>query len=274
MCWACSGLYVTCENMNRVGRRFGDLGSFGALKFLWFLVSFFLCAGEFNCGCLSKSMGVASLNTNQCFLCFYLCPIFSLSFSFSFSFFCYNVIHLRWMTVVVHLRSPPGKSHLIRFLPRCHLFPLLTFHRGQSPLPAAARRSARLTFQSPNPRSSAVWDPTIPCPWHSSHSPPFADTPPRPYRPIAAVAPIAPVAPWARRTTTEVTAGREKHGRHRKCRRKNGDLLWVYRGIVECPWQACDSQQNRWYFFFRKKQRPTPFALATQYFSSQNSFIL
>ena len=141
----------------------GVLGTWdllGLLRFLWFLVSFFLCAGEFNCGYLSKSMGVASLNTNQCFLCFYLCPIFSLLFFLFVFFFCYNVIHLWWMTVVAHLRSPPGKSHLICFLPRCHLFHLLTFHRGQSALPAAARRSARLTFQSPNPRSSAVWDPT------------------------------------------------------------------------------------------------------------------
>ena len=67
--------------MTATGRRFG--GS-RALKFSFFLV----CADEFNCGYLSKLMGSTGiLNTQkQCYLCFYLRPIFSLSFSFSFSF--------------------------------------------------------------------------------------------------------------------------------------------------------------------------------------------
>ena len=46
------------------------------------------------------------------------------------------------------------------------------------------------------------------------------------------------------------------------------------RGFVECPWQACDSQQNRVYSFFQKQQRPTTFAIASQYFPSHNSLIL
>ena len=29
--------------------------------------------------------------------------------------------------------------------------------------------------------------------------------------------------------------------------------------FVECPWQACDSQQNRWYSSFQRQQRPTTF---------------
>ena len=46
------------------------------------------------------------------------------------------------------------------------------------------------------------------------------------------------------------------------------------RGFVECPWQACDSQQNPGDSFFRKQQRPTPFAVTSQYFSSHNRLIL
>ena len=56
---------------------------------------------------------------------------------------------------------------------------------------------------------------------------------------------------------------------------------WLLQGVflgcrwfVECPWQACDSQQNGRYSFFRRQQRPTAFAIASQYFSSHNSFIL
>ena len=52
------------------------------------------------------------------------------------------------------------------------------------------------------------------------------------------------------------------------------EFLWVYRRFVECPWQACDSQQNRGYSFFRRQQRPTTFAIASQYFLSHNTFIL
>ena len=78
---------VVGENMNRAGRRFGNLGSFGALKFLQFLVSFLCVRANSIAGYLSKSMGVASLNTKTMLsMCFYLCLIFSLSFSFSFSF--------------------------------------------------------------------------------------------------------------------------------------------------------------------------------------------
>ena len=105
------------------------------------------------------------------------------------SFFCYNVVHLRWVTVVAHLRSPPGKSHRIRSLPRYHLFHPLTFHRNQSPF---AHRSSRLTFGSPNPRSSVFQDPTgsyVHCIPHTLLHLPILSTSSSP--------------PWARRTTTE-----------------------------------------------------------------------
>ena len=46
------------------------------------------------------------------------------------------------------------------------------------------------------------------------------------------------------------------------------------RGFVECPWQACDSQQNRGYSIFRRQEQPTTFAIASPYFSSHNSLIL
>ena len=158
--------------MNRAGRRFWGLG---ALEFLSFL-----CAQANSiAGYLSKSMGVASLNTKAMLsMCFYLCPIFSVVFLFVF-FFCYNVIHLRWMTVVAHLRSPTGKSHLIRFLPRCHLFHPLIFYRNQSPLPAVPS----VLHSGPQilaPVSGILPDPL---PSHSSLFPPFADAPPRPHRP-------------------------------------------------------------------------------------------
>ena len=96
--------------MTGMGRRFE--GS-GALKFLSCIrrrIQFL--------GYLSKSMGVGSLNRKAMLsMCFYLCPVFSLSFFHFVFFFCYKVIHLRWMTVVIYLQSPPGKSQLIRFSP-------------------------------------------------------------------------------------------------------------------------------------------------------------
>ena len=141
-----------------------------------------MCAGEFNCGCLSKSMasGESLYNKSNAVyrflsLSFFLFVVFLFVF-----FFCYNVIHLRWMTVVAHLRSPPGRSDLIRFLPRCHLFHPLILYRTQSPLPAVPS----VLHSGPRilapPVSGILPDPL---PSHSSLFPPFADVPPRPRRP-------------------------------------------------------------------------------------------
>ena len=156
--------------MNRAGRGFWGRG---ALEFLSFLCARANSIG----GHLSKSMGVASLNTKAMLsMCFYLCPIFSVVFLFVF-FFCYNVIHLRWMTVFAHLWSLPGRSHLIRFSPRYNdpcadilLFPIAVVHLRASFGPSYI----------PIPYPSLVrclGSHRIPCPSHSSHSPPFADAP-------------------------------------------------------------------------------------------------
>ena len=153
-----------------MGRRFRELG---ALKFLSFL-----CARANSiAGCLSKSMGVGGLNTKTMLSMFLsLFDFLSVSFSFSVTI----VIHLWWMTVVAHLRSPAGKSHLIRFLPRCHLFHPLIFYRNQSPLPAVPS----VLHSGPQilapPVSGILPDPL---PSHSSLFPLFADAPPRPHRP-------------------------------------------------------------------------------------------
>ena len=144
-----------------MGRHFRELG---ALKFLSFL-----CARANSiAGSLSKSMGVGDLNTKT-MLSMFLSLFDFLSVSFSFS-----------VTIVIHLRSPAGKSHLIRFLPRCHLFHPLIFYRNQSPLPAI-RSVLHSSPQILAPLVSGILP--DPLPSHSSLFPPFADAPPRPDRP-------------------------------------------------------------------------------------------
>ena len=122
-------------------------------------------------------MGVGGLNTKTMLSMFLsLFDFLSVSFSFSVTI----VIHLWWMTVVAHLRSPAGKSHLIRFLPRCHLFHPLIFYRNQSPLPAVPSvLHSGLQILAPSVPGILP----DPLPSHSSLFPPFADAPPRPHRP-------------------------------------------------------------------------------------------
>ena len=136
-------------------------------------------------------MGVGSLNTKAMLsMCF--CPVFPLSFFLFVFFFCYNVIHLRWMTVVVHLRSPPGKSHLIRFSPRYNdpfanilKIPIAVVHRRSSFCPSYIR--------IPEPSLVRCLEShRIPCPSHSSQSPLSAALP---HVLIGLVAPVAPMAP-------------------------------------------------------------------------------
>ena len=43
--------------------------------------------------------------------------------------------------------------------------------------------------------------------------------------------------------------------------------------FVECSGQSCDFQQNREYSSFRRKQRPTTFAIASQHLALYNSLI-
>ena len=67
-----------------------------------------------------------------------------------------------------------------------------------------------------------------------------------------------------------------------ECSPVGGKLrTWLLREVslgcslfVECPWQACDSQQNHGYSLFQRQKRPTTFAIVSQYFSSCNSLIL
>ena len=110
-------------------------------------------------------------------------------FLFAVFFFYYNFIHLRWMTVVVHLRSPPGKSHLIHFLPRCHPFHQLIFYRNQAPLPAVppVLHSRPQILAPPFP---GVLPDLLPS--HSSLFPPFADAPPHPHCPYRSHRPHGP----------------------------------------------------------------------------------
>ena len=152
-------------------------------------------------------MGVGSLNTKAMLsMCFYLCPVFSLSFFLFVFFFCYNVIHLRWMTVVVLLRSPPGKSHLIRFSPRYN-DPFANIL--EIPIAVVHRRSSFCPSYIPIPEPSLVrclGSHRIACPSHSLQSPLSAALP---HVLIALVAspPSPPWPPWARRTTTLPLAG-------------------------------------------------------------------
>ena len=74
--------------------------------------------------------------------------------------------------------SLPGESHLIRSSPRYNDPFADILYRFQSPSSTAARRSTRLTFQSPYHPSSALWDPAaspalrIPRTFlHPTHSP-------------------------------------------------------------------------------------------------------
>ena len=138
-------------------------------------------------------MGVGSLNTKAMLsMCFYLCPVFSLSFSLFVFFFCYNVIHLRLMTVVVLLQSPPGKSHLIRFSPRYNnpftnilKIPIAFVHRRSSFCPSYILIPEPLLV-------CCLGSHRIPCPSHSLPSPLSAALP---HVLIALVAPVAPMAP-------------------------------------------------------------------------------
>ena len=86
----------------------------------------------------------------------------------------------------------PSESHLIRSSSRYndHFADM-----PQKPI-AVVRRSSRLTFRSPNPRSSAFRDPT------GSPAHRIPRTLPRlPYSPTPSSPQSPPLPPWARRTT-------------------------------------------------------------------------
>ena len=115
----------------------------------------------------------------QQFNTFYLF-LSSFFFSSSFFLFCYNVIHLRWMTVVAHRHLSLPVS-----ITSSALYPNAAISSDdvlRKPI-AVSCRSTRLTFQYPNPRSSVIRDPTGSPALHFSRFPPSYVAPPCPHRP-------------------------------------------------------------------------------------------
>ena len=177
--------------MNRCGKAF--LGTWGFK--VYFLVSFFCVRANSIAGYLSKSMasGESLYNKNNAVYRF-------LSSSF-FLFVVFSFLLQRHSSPVDNrCRAPklssPGGSHLIRSSPRYNNPFADILYRFQSPSSTAARRSTRLRFRSPNPRSSAVWDPTVSpalrIPRTLLRSPMLPNVL---IAPIASVAPIAPMGP-------------------------------------------------------------------------------